>query len=332
MGFVFDDEPAPPAAAPKWRIHFCPHPALLAKANEPFLILRELAGLGQYNVTADLTTLPSLADFALDQSYLAWDVELETDKDPSDIEAAFDFVTGDCEVRIERLETPAPAPVAVEAPPAPPVQEETLQAAKTPGAPDTAVQAPQEQAGEAVKTEARKTTVRVDSDKVDRLVNLVGEMVIAEAMLLQQTIDSGLPTHSPVNNAVKDLDHLLRDLQESVMAIRTQPVKSVFQRMPRLVRELPSQTGKWARLFTEGEATEVDKTVIERLGEPLTHMIRNAIDHGLEPVEDRIKAGKPEEGTVRLSAQHRGGRIVIEVSDDGDDINRERVKAKPIEN
>ncbi|HUO03151.1 MAG TPA: chemotaxis protein CheA [Rhizomicrobium sp.] len=331
MGFAFDDEPAAPAATPKWRIGFRPHTGLLAKANEPFLILRELAGLGQFHVTADLSAVPALVDFAPDQSYLAWDIELETEKNRSDIEAAFDFVTGDCDLTIEQDVPPPDVEVAAPSFEAAAQVEELHDHA----APEAANHPLPEQAGDAAKTDAganaRKTTVRVDLDKVDRLVNLVGEMVIAQAMLLQQTIESGLPVHSPVNTAVKDLDHLLRDLQESVMAIRTQPVKSVFQRMPRLVRELAAQTGKPVRLVTEGEATEVDKTVIERLGEPLTHMIRNAVDHGLESVEARIKAGKPEEGTVRLSAEHRGGRIVIEVSDDGGGINRERVKAKAIE-
>jgi two-component system chemotaxis sensor kinase CheA len=123
------------------------------------------------------------------------------------------------------------------------------------------------------------------------------------------------------------LEQLTREIQDSVMAIRAQPVKSVFQRMPRLVREVAAMTGKSVRLITEGEGTEVDKTVIERLADPLTHMIRNAIDHGLESPEKRAANGKPEEGLVRLSALHRSGRIVIEVADDGAGIDRARVKA-----
>jgi two-component system chemotaxis sensor kinase CheA len=123
-----------------------------------------------------------------------------------------------------------------------------------------------------------------------------------------------------------ELEQLTRGIQDSVMAIRAQPVKSVFQRMPRLVREVAGQTRKQVHLVMEGEATEVDKTVIERLAEPITHMLRNAIDHGLETPEERVAAGKPEEGVVRLAALHRGGRIVIEVADDGRGINRPRVR------
>jgi two-component system chemotaxis sensor kinase CheA len=123
-----------------------------------------------------------------------------------------------------------------------------------------------------------------------------------------------------------ELEQLTREIQDSVMAIRAQPVKSVFQRMPRLVREIADATGKRARLVMEGEGTEVDKTVIERLSDPITHMLRNAIDHGLETPEERVAAGKPEEGAVRLAALHRSGRIVIEVSDDGKGINRPKVR------
>jgi two-component system, chemotaxis family, sensor kinase CheA len=175
-----------------------------------------------------------------------------------------------------------------------------------------------------------KQTIRVDLDKVERLGNVVGELVITQAMLAQHLLESKSQSPSLANN-LTEFEHLLRELQEGVMAIRTQPVKSVFQRMPRLVRELAVQTEKQVRLVIKGEATEVDKTVIERLGDPLVHMIRNAVDHGLEKPEDRIAAGKDPEGTVTLSAEHRGGRIVIEVIDDGRGIDRPKVRSKAIE-
>ena len=162
-------------------------------------------------------------------------------------------------------------------------------------------------------------------------MNLVGELVITQAMLSQRVFECNQTRNASVSAGLNELEHLLRELQESVMAIRTQPVKSVFQRMPRLVRELAAQTNKQVRLVLEGEGTEVDKTVIERLGEPLTHMIRNAIDHGLESTEDRLAAGKPAEGTVTLSAEHRGGRIIIEVGDDGRGIDRVRVREKAVQ-
>jgi two-component system chemotaxis sensor kinase CheA len=203
-------------------------------------------------------------------------------------------------------------------------------------APEAAAAAPAANAVEAMAAKADSgaavsATIRVDLDRVDRLIDLVGELVINEAMLSQRVLEAGIARGSAVAVALEELEHLTRDIQDSVMAIRAQPVRSVFQRMPRLVRELAQQTGKQVRLVMEGEGTEVDKTVIERISDPLTHMIRNAIDHGLERTEDRLAAGKPAEGTVKLNALHRSGRIVLEVSDDGAGINRARVKAKAIE-
>jgi two-component system chemotaxis sensor kinase CheA len=186
--------------------------------------------------------------------------------------------------------------------------------------------APQAQAAPATVTAAPAATIRVDLERVDRLIDLVGELVINQAVLAQRAAESGLARHNDVAMGLDDLEQLTREIQDSVMAIRAQPVKSVFQRMPRLVREVAAAVGKEVRLVTEGENTEVDKTVIERLSDPITHMIRNAIDHGLESPDKRTAAGKPAEGQVKLAAFHRSGRIVIEVSDDGAGINRPRVR------
>jgi two-component system chemotaxis sensor kinase CheA len=175
-------------------------------------------------------------------------------------------------------------------------------------------------------TAAPAATIRVDLERVDRLIDLVGELVINQAVLAQRATESGLARNTDVAMGLDDLEQLTREIQDSVMAIRAQPVKSVFQRMPRLVREVAAAVGKEVRLVTEGENTEVDKTVIERLSDPITHMIRNAIDHGLESSEKRVAAGKAAEGLVKLAAFHRSGRIVIEVSDDGGGINRPRVR------
>ncbi|MFT4251895.1 MAG: chemotaxis protein CheA, partial [Caulobacter sp.] len=170
-----------------------------------------------------------------------------------------------------------------------------------------------------------QSVIRVDPERIDRLIDLVGELVINQAMLAQRVGEYGIAPSSNLAMGLDELEQLTREIQDSVMAIRAQPVKSVFQRMPRLVREVASMTGKQARLVMDGENTEVDKTVIERLSDPITHMLRNAIDHGLESPEERKAAGKNPEGVVRLAALHRSGRIVIEVSDDGKGINRERV-------
>ena len=345
--FIAIDETPPPAPATKaWKIHFVPHAALYAKANEPALIIRDLKRLGPVDVICDIKNVPELAAYESDQAYLSWDLVVHTDADRGAVEDAFDFVIGDCELVITEIEehhaqaasAPQDSPPAIEmapvalaeaaqAPASPPPPTEIVKAA--PPAQDT--KAATGAAGEAKNSNVPKPTIRVDLEKVDRLVNLVGELVITQAMLNQQVHEDGNSADSQIATGLAELELLLRELQESVMSIRTQPVKSVFQRMPRLVRELAAQTNKEVRLLLEGESTEVDKTVIERLGEPLTHMIRNAVDHGLETPEERIAAGKPAEGTVTLSARHHSGRIVIEIVDDGRGINRERVRAKAIE-
>ncbi|MDV7145720.1 chemotaxis protein CheA [Tropicimonas sp. TH_r6] len=179
----------------------------------------------------------------------------------------------------------------------------------------------------AIQATATKATVRVDLERIERLVNLVGELVINQAMLSQSVTQAGIPANSPVAQGLEEFMQLTRDIQDSVMMIRAQPVKSMFQRMARIVRESSASLDKRVRLVTVGEATEVDRTVIERLADPLTHMIRNAVDHGLEETETRIASGKSDEGCITLSAAHRSGRVIIEVSDDGAGINREKVRA-----
>lgn len=177
---------------------------------------------------------------------------------------------------------------------------------------------------------AAKGTIRVDIDRIDRLVNLVGELVINQAMLAESVHEAGLSGHATVESGLNEFMQLTRDIQESVMLIRAQPIKSLFQRMGRIVREASAMVGKDVHLRTEGEATEVDKTVIERLADPLTHMIRNAVDHGVELPDRRTAAGKTRTGEIRLSATHRSGRVLIEIADDGAGIDRPKVLAKAI--
>lgn len=174
-------------------------------------------------------------------------------------------------------------------------------------------------------------SLRVEISRIDRLVNLVGEMLITQAALAQQLADGQGSDPTDMAHSIESMSRQLRELQESVMAIRAQPVKSVFRRMPRVVRDLSEKLGKQARLDLAGEHTEVDATVIEELAEPLTHMIRNSMDHGLEGNDEREKLGKPRVGRIRLSAEHRGERVTITIEDDGRGVNRERVFAKAVE-
>lgn len=357
------------AAAGGWKIVFRPHPRLYASANETGLLLRELGRLGPMRVQMDDSGVPLLDALEPTDSHLIWTIELEGDASEDEVREVFDFVEMDCDLSITPLgdaasveaapvaveevahdlgddasalaraasseldiaallasvgaaPTEAPAPVAV-TPAVEPVAPPPVVAKPAPAAP-----APAQATAPAA---AAPVTIRVDLERVDRLINAVGELVIQQAMLAQRVTESGLARSSDIGLGLEDLELLTREIQDSVMAIRAQPVKSVFQRMPRLVREAAEATGKKVKLVTSGEDTEVDKTVVERLAEPITHMLRNAIDHGLESPEERLTAGKPAEGTVRLAALHRSGRIVIEISDDGKGINRPRVKGIAVE-
>ncbi len=334
-GLVFQPVPvvfhSEPQAAPAcWSVHFRPHAAMYAKANDTATLLRELSLLGEAAVTLHADDLPDLADLDPEGAYLAWTVDLQTSHAVSAIREVFEFVENDCDLTITAAMPSEDCPV-----PALDV-DAFIQALRPSAGPTEPVASP---AATPIAALARPTreeavapnpTIRVDLDRVDRLIDLVGELVINGAMLAQRAGEAGIARASGVAVALEELEHLTRDIQDSVMAIRAQPVKSVFARMPRLAREVAALTGKQVRLTTEGEGTEVDKTVIEHLADPLTHMIRNAIDHGLETPEVRRQLGKPEEGTVRLQALHRSGRIVIEVSDDGAGIDRPRVRASAI--
>lgn len=345
-------EEEPQSIAPATRtftIKFKPKPSLYAKANETSILLRELSGLGTVGVVCDTIDVPLLTELDPEGAYLIWTITLDTAKDEESIREIFEFVEYDCDLEIKSDGAPAAAGLDDEftallarikasnsdAPgraDAPQVEIKPLPlSADVPGkaaATEPKAAAPKANAarGDSDFNQSSQATIRVDLDRVDRLINLVGELVINQAMLSQRVFEAGLARASTVAMGLDELEQLTREIQDSVMAIRAQPVKSVFQRMPRLVREISASTGKMVRLVTEGEGTEVDKTVIERLTDPLTHMIRNAIDHGLEKPEVRAANGKPEEGLVRLSALHRSGRIVIEVSDDGAGINRPKVK------
>ena len=300
--------PAPVNTASGWYIRFRPHPALFRNANEPLLLARELGRIGPVTTTADLSHLPDLDQLEPEDAYIGWTFKLDAAVSRARVEDVFEFVTDDCDLEI----TPA---------------------AEAKSVPETSDIVDEHAPTQNQQTTSREVTpaaqsVRVDVGKVDRLVNLVGELVINQAMLVQ--LGGQLPPDlcPGLIAGLETLSQHLRELQDGVMAIRTQPVRSVFARMPRLVRELTAQLGKEARLIITGESTEIDKTVVEQLADPLTHLLRNALDHGIEPPDAREAAGKPRHGTIHLSAEQRSSRIVIELSDDGRGIDRARVLAR----
>ena len=183
-------------------------------------------------------------------------------------------------------------------------------------------------AGDAKSAQMESTTIRVDVKKVDQLINLVGELVITQAMLAQNSQGLDPAAYQQLLAGLADLDRNTRDLQESVMSIRMIPMSIVFSRFPRMLRDVANKLGKKVDLVTLGEATELDKGLVEKITDPLTHLVRNSVDHGIEAPEDRIAAGKPEHGTITLSASHQGGSIVIEVRDDGKGMSREKILRK----
>ncbi len=336
-------EDAEATAARQYTIKFAPDADLYATGNEPSMLMRNLAELGDSEIVCETSKLPSLEQLAAESSYLSWEISLAADVDPAEIASIFEFVDGLCTLDIVELgEGSKPAEEAKpEVDLVPEVEAEPVAAAQVesvPAQPILEVVPPAEESPPPAATpEAAKNTspaaasgpksvVRVDLDRIERLVNLVGELVINQAMLSQSLESAGLSPHSDAMNGLEEFQRLTRDIQDSVMMIRAQPVKSLFQRMSRIVREASAAVSKDVVLVAEGETTEVDKTVIERLADPLTHMIRNAVDHGLEATEKRLAAGKSREGTVRLSAAHRSGRVVIEVSDDGGGIDRPKVR------
>ena len=336
-----------------YRIRFLPRADMLRTGNDPLLMLRELAQLGGLVVNADRSRLPSLTEMDAQQAYLSWTCTLITDKGRAAIDEVFEFVAGDsAEVIIDEsqgsaaaADTPTPAggeegdgwglfaPLAADIPTG---GEEgdgwglfTPLPGSAPPAPTPPITAkPVVQAPSAGGGAVHTASIRVDLDKIDRLVNMVGELVITQAMLGQQASGFTVESHPELIQGLQELSHHTRELQESVMAIRAQPVKALFSKAPRLVRDLAGKLGKQARLVMSGENTEVDKTVIEQLSDPLTHLIRNALDHGIEMPEERMAMGKPAEGTIHLAAEHRSGRIFIEIQDDGSGINRRRVLEK----
>ncbi|AML52934.1 chemotaxis protein CheA [Falsihalocynthiibacter arcticus] len=346
-----------------YKISFTPTSELYATGNEPIFIFRTLRNMGKMSINVDQSKLPDLEDLAAEENYLTWNIILVTDESKAQILEAFDFVADICELTIEatkllpveleivsqstdasqtkvdkllppKAEDPIPstvqvspiAPASAESPDD--VVDSTPSSLDVKSVPREGPRRPEEETA-AIATKPR-ATVRVDLERVDRLVNLVGELVINQAMLSQSVAEAGLPPNAPVFTGLDELQQLTRDIQDSVMMIRAQPVKTLFQRMARIVRESSAAVEKEVHLDTVGEGTEVDKTVIERLADPLTHMIRNAVDHGLENTQDRLAAGKPRVGVISLSARHRSGRVVIDVSDDGGGINRPKVLEKAI--
>jgi len=303
-----------------WKISFKPHRNLLQTGNDPVRMLRELNELGDMEVNVDISQLPDIADHVAEDCYLNWEICLQGDITETQIREIFDWVEDECDLEINAV---ASAPV------------ETIESTD-----HVAVAV-----AEAGKAEDRRTggdrrkpgssgietaSIRVSIDKVDELINTVGELVITQSMLGQfgDAEELTMAHIEKLRSGLAQLERNTRELQESVMRIRMLPISFAFQRFPRLVHDLSGKLGKKIELKLSGEQTELDKTVMEKIGDPLVHLVRNSIDHGIETPEVRRAAGKSETGMVHLNAYHQGGNIVIEITDDGAGLNREKILGK----
>jgi two-component system chemotaxis sensor kinase CheA len=353
---VAESEPAsePVVGARKVEIRITPDRDMFRRALDPHMVFDALKSLGEAEIVCDTSAVPPLAQLDAFDCHLVWNITLQTASQLEPIVDTLETFLSDDEFSVRE---DAPAPAAAAAKP-----KLSLAQAVSAGQPSQAAHAAPAAAAEAMKAVAETPdqpvaeasepaaaiggqgaisplapiaqrrvgggTIRVDLDRIDRLMNLVGEIVITQSMLSERATVLPKREAAAFVDALFSLGRQTRELQDNVMAVRAQPVKVVFQRLPRLVRELERSLGKKAHLVLAGEDTEVDKTIVEELADPLIHMIRNSMDHGLETPEERIAAGKSPEGTIRVSAEHRGSRILICVSDDGRGINRERLIAK----
>jgi two-component system chemotaxis sensor kinase CheA len=318
---VHPKDRARPASSPPvqtlYEIRFRPPADVFRRGLDPIDTIRGLAELGELlKVEPALGQLPPLAEMDPEQCYLTWTIWLLSDRPQSEVEDRFEFMADPDAVTIEAL------PMGGDG-------------AEGGSAPDDGIETPDiaqvVQDGPRAVKGAEAASIRVPIDKVDRVINLVGELVITQS-IVAQTVANFSPDQLPrLAEAVAQMDRHARELHERMLAVRMMPIKTLFSRFPRLVRDLTAAAGKQAVLETVGEDTELDKTVIERIGDPLTHLVRNAVDHGLERPEDRVLAGKPERGVVRLEAYQQGGSIFIEVADDGKGLDRERIVAKAVQ-
>jgi two-component system chemotaxis sensor kinase CheA len=336
-----------------WEIGFRALPELLLRGNDPLAIFASLTELGPLQVTMNMDALPRLREIDAERCYLTWILQLTSDCSREQIDAAFDWAAGDCEVTIQRREperlvvaAPAPAAAAVHAhgvatasPAAAPAAATGAPAAPTPGpaavVPAHAVAtgparatAPTQVAEPPKAAGAEHSSIRVSIEKIDELINTVGELVITQAMLSEVGRKLEGPFAEQFRSGLSQLERNMRELQESVMRVRMLPISFTFSRFPRMVRDLAQRLGKQIELKMTGEHTELDKTVLEKIGDPLVHLVRNSVDHGIESPQARAAAGKSPVGTVHLDACHRGGSVAVEIRDDGGGLDKNRILAK----
>lgn len=298
-------------AAPKitWSIHFVPGVNILKTGNDPLRIFTALEDLGELQVKVRVDKLPPFAELDAECLYLSWELTLDGAVDEATIREQFEWVIDECDLTISNLSAQSESP---------PVQ---LPA-------DAQKYAADNEKPLKKSPTAESSSIRVGIDKIDNLINMVGELVIIQSMLGEIGSDFTPGRLPKLIEGLEQLEQNTRELQESVMRIRMLPISFNFSRFPRMVRDLAAQLNKKIHLEMHGEQTELDKTVMEKIGDPLVHLVRNAVDHGIESPERRAASGKPETGRLTLNAYHQGGNVVIEISDDGAGLDREKILRK----
>lgn len=306
-----------------WDIAIEPAPPMFEAGHDPYRLIRELGTLGDVQVTVDTSNLPEVDVFSPESCYLRWQVRLATDATHEAIAEVFEWVDDD-EASITITTEDGGSEVS---------DHDASQAPATDEGSERGDKSAALTPGEAIASTAipEATSIRVNTDRVDHLVNLVGELVITQSMLSRFKENMGEAEALELARGIEQLEENTRELQEHTMRIRMLPVDSVFQRLPRLVRDVSRSLEKDVELLISGNQTEVDKTVLEKISDPLTHLVRNSLDHGIETADVRAAAGKAEQGVIYVRAYHEGGSIIIEVEDDGRGLDRDKILAKAVE-
>ncbi|MDO1580510.1 chemotaxis protein CheA [Rhizobium oryzicola] len=321
--------PAAPAApaTTTYKMRFSLPANSMANGTNPLGLLDELRDLGECRIKADQSSIPSLDMLMPTDLYLTWDIVLTTEQPRSAIDDVFIFVMDEMQLDLEVVDVPSapaaaqPAPAAAPATPVATADPPAAPAVSSEHAPAAAKANPVADAKQAKSAE----NVRVPAERLDELMDRVGELVIAQSRLSQL---AGVSGDLQLRAVSEDVERLSGELRDTMMVLRMVPVTHLFGRFRRLVHDLAIETGKSIELITEGETTEVDKSVIERLADPLVHLVRNSCDHGLESAQERVAAGKSETGRIYLTARQQAGEVIITIKDDGRGINRDRVRAK----
>ncbi len=308
------------AAGPlgNWRIHFAPGPGLMLSGANPLLLVRELGQLGGLSVRASMAAVPPLGELDPERCYVSWEMALSTAVGEDAIRDVFIFVEDSCELTIEPDGKTAAGEKKAEAVCEADLTEKALEGKRRSGLPGR----------RNYDTPDNASSLRVPAAKLDQFVDLVGELVTVQARLSELSARRDDPEVAQVSEEVERLASALR---ESAMNVRMIPIRATFEKFRRLVHDLARDLGKDVELTIEGADTELDKTVIDQLGDPLMHLIRNSMDHGIESAERRAASGKRPAATIHLSARHSGASVLIEVSDDGGGIDRERVRQRAVE-